>query len=69
LQRSMRPLRVVVPGVLGKHPAEVVGAENPVTSCDVHVLVEEAAEPVSSERADGCARTRGSAGCGRVLIE
>jgi hypothetical protein len=23
LQRSMRPLRVVVPGVLGKHPAEV----------------------------------------------
>ena len=26
-----------------------VGAENPVTSCDLHVLVEEAAEPVSSE--------------------
>jgi hypothetical protein len=28
--------------------AEAVGAENPVTSCDVHVLVDEAAEPVSS---------------------
>ena len=25
-----------------------VGAENPVTSCDVHVLVHQAAEPVSS---------------------
>src|SRR5690349_849155 len=27
---------------------EPVGAENPVTSCDLHVLVDEAAEPVSS---------------------
>ena len=30
-----------------------VGAENPVTSRDVHVLVEEAAEPVSSEHVNG----------------
>jgi hypothetical protein len=29
-------------------PHPHVGAENPVTSCDVHVLVDEAAEPVSS---------------------
>ena len=28
-----------------------VGAENPVTSCDLHVLVDETAEPVSSQRA------------------
>jgi hypothetical protein len=27
---------------------EVVSAENPVTSCDVHVLVQKAAEPVAS---------------------
>jgi hypothetical protein len=25
-----------------------VGADNPVTSCDLHVFVDEAAEPVSS---------------------
>ena len=29
-----------------------VGAGNPVTSRDLHVLVEEAAEPVSSEHVD-----------------
>jgi hypothetical protein len=29
-----------------------VGAENPVTSCDLDVLVKEAAEPVSSEWPD-----------------
>jgi hypothetical protein len=28
--------------------SERVGAENPVTSCDLHVFVDEAAEPVSS---------------------
>ena len=32
--------------------AERVGAGNPVTSRDLHVLVEEAAEPVSSEHVD-----------------
>jgi hypothetical protein len=48
------------------HP---VDAENHVTSCDLHVLVQEAAEPVSSlgpdRRAEGC----GSAACGRVRTE
>ena len=27
---------------------KAVGADNPVTSCDLHVFVDEAAEPVSS---------------------
>ena len=45
--RLRRRVRTTIP-----EPAEqqVVGAENPVTSCDLHVLVDEAAEPVSSER-------------------
>jgi len=30
-----------------------VGAENPVTLCDLHVFVDEPAEPVSSEQRDG----------------
>ena len=64
MQRSMRPLRVVVPGVLGKHPAEVVGAENPVTSCDLHVLVYEAAESVWSQRLDCCCGAWGVAPAG-----
>jgi hypothetical protein len=46
-----------------------VGAENPVTSCDLQVLVNEAAEAVSSQWSDGRAGGRGSAACGRVLIE
>ena len=46
-----------------------VGAENRVTSCDMQVLVDEAAEPVSSEHADGRPRTRRGAACGRALIE
>jgi hypothetical protein len=39
--------------------ADPVAAENPVTSCDLYVLVKEAAEPVSSERPDDR-----SGGCG-----
>jgi hypothetical protein len=46
-----------------------VGAENPVTSCDLHVLVEEAAEPDSSERVDGRPGTWRAAACGRALIQ
>jgi hypothetical protein len=46
-----------------------VGAENAVTSCDLHVLVHETAEPVASEGLDSCAGGRGSGPCGRVLIE
>jgi alpha-beta hydrolase superfamily lysophospholipase len=34
--------------------AERVGAENPVMSCDLHVLVEGAAESLSSQWPDGC---------------
>jgi len=46
-----------------------VGAENPVTSCDLHILVQKASEPVSSQRPDGRAGGRGSAACGRELTE
>ena len=46
-----------------------VGAENSVTSCDLQVLVYEAAEPVSSHRPDDCTGTWGSAAGGRVLVE
>jgi hypothetical protein len=45
------------------------GAENPVTSRDLHVLVEEAAKPVSSKHMDG--RFGGSRGViyGRALMQ
>jgi len=43
---------------------DLVGAENPVTACDLHVLVDEAAEPVSSQRPDGCSGERGVAPVG-----
>jgi len=46
-----------------------VGAENPVTSCDVHVLVEEAAEPVSSTDVDGCAGGSQSVVYGWALMQ
>jgi hypothetical protein len=69
LERAMRPPRVVVRGIQGKHPTEMplsvdqhpvgelgpdgVGAENSVTSCDLQILVNEAAEPVTTQRPDG----------------
>ena len=46
-----------------------VGAENRVTLCDLQVLVEEAAEPVSSEHADGGPGFWRDAACGRSLIQ
>jgi hypothetical protein len=46
-----------------------VGAENPVMSCDLHVLVEEAAEPVSSQGPDGLSRAWGSGACGWALVQ
>ena len=46
-----------------------VGAENPVTSCDLHVLVYEAAEPASSQRPNGRFGERGSGACGRTLMQ
>jgi hypothetical protein len=44
-------------------------AENRVTSCDLQLLVDDAAEPVSSEHADACPRTRLCAACGRALVQ
>jgi hypothetical protein len=54
---------------LGLVHLHLVGAENPVTSSDLQVLVNETAEAVSSQWSDGRAGGRGSAACGRVLIE
>jgi hypothetical protein len=46
-----------------------VGAENRVTSRDVHVFVEEATEPVSSEDVDGCAGGSRGVARGRALMQ
>jgi hypothetical protein len=46
-----------------------VGAENSVTSCDLHILVEKATEAVASQRTNGRSAGRGSAAGGRSLIE
>ena len=46
------------------HP-DPVGAENPVTSCDLHVLVYEAAESVSAQWPNGRAGASGSVARGR----
>jgi len=48
---------------------EPVGADKPVMSCDLDVLVEEAAKPVSSKHVDGC--FGGSRGViyGRALMQ
>ena len=46
-----------------------VGAENWVTSRDLHILMNEAAEPVPAHWPDSRAGARGSAACGRVLME
>jgi hypothetical protein len=44
-----------------------VGAENAVTSCDLHVLVYEAAESISSQRPERCSGRWGSGACGYAL--
>jgi hypothetical protein len=46
-----------------------VGAENRVTSCNRHVLMDETAESVSAEHVDHRPGTWRSAACGRALIE
>jgi len=46
-----------------------VGAENRVTLCDLQVLVDEAAEPVSSEHADGRTGTWRDTACRLSLIQ
>jgi hypothetical protein len=48
------------------HP---VGVENMVTSRCLHVLVDEAVKPVSSEHADGGPTAWRVAGCGRALVQ
>jgi hypothetical protein len=35
-----------------------VGAENPVTSCDLRIFMDEAAEPVPTHNTDVCAEGR-----------
>ena len=49
--------------------AEPVDAENRDTSCDLQILVYQAAEPVASQGPDGRAGGRGSAAGWRVLIK
>jgi len=44
---------------------EGAGAENAVTSCDLHVLVYETAEPVSSQRPEPAQERVGSGASGR----
>src|SRR4051794_25294810 len=46
-----------------------VGAENVDTSCDLHVLVYEAAESISSQRPDCSTGPRGSGACWRLLMQ
>jgi len=46
-----------------------VGAEISDTSCDVHVLVDEAAEAIASQRPDGRAGAWGIGSGGRLLLE
>jgi transposase len=52
-----------------KWKLQPVGAENPATSCDLHVLMYKTVEPVSSQRPDGRAGARGSVACGRALTQ
>ncbi len=51
------------------HAQQPVGAENRVTSCDLQVLVDEAAESVSSEHADARSGTWWGVACGRALVQ
>jgi hypothetical protein len=61
--------RVATAGCSDRTIRRRVGAENPAMSRDLHVLVEKAAEPISSEHVDG----RAGWSCGvarrRVLLQ
>ena len=48
---------------------EPCGCREPGHLCDLQVLVDEAAEPVSSEHADARSGTRRRAACGRALVQ
>ena len=50
-------------------PQKRVGAENPVTSRDLHILVDETAEPVASQRPDDRSGGWRSTARGRALIQ
>jgi hypothetical protein len=50
--------------VLRHEVAVLVGAENSVRSCDLHILVYEATEPISSQRPKNRSGVRGSAAAG-----
>ena len=52
-----------------RNTSEPVGAENPVTLCDLHVFVDEATESISPERPDGRSGTWWCVARGRALIE
>jgi len=46
-----------------------VGAENAVMSCDLHILVYQAAESISSQRPEWRSGRWGSGACGRLLMQ
>src|SRR5215212_3939998 len=48
---------------------ERVGAENTVTSCDLHVLVYETAESISAQGLECSTGRWGSGACGRLLMQ
>ena len=54
---------------LQHHHPRPVRAENPVTSRDLHILVYEATESISSQRPKNRCGRRGSVGSGRVLTK
>ena len=57
------------PGQRAQRLQPPVGAESWVTSCDLQVFVDEAAEPVPSEHADARPGTRRGVGCGWALVQ
>jgi hypothetical protein len=61
--------RLDLPDPLREHLREGVGAENSDASCDVQVLMDEAAEAIASQRPDGRAGAWGSGPGGRLLVE
>jgi hypothetical protein len=48
---------------------DAVGAENPVTSCDLHVLVHETAKSIPSQWSECSTGRWGSGACGRLLMQ
>src|SRR5215213_5068260 len=74
MDEQMPQLAVVLDGdQRGADPANRaghrVGAENAVTSCDLHILVYQAAESISSQRPDCSCGRWGSGACGRLLMQ